>query len=221
MAPYLPELQQQQQQQQHEEASPEWQPAKSAMAWDEHGQQQQWRPEAPPTPPLSPTAAPTPAAAAMAPEEPMQLDACEEAEEPGEEVEQPVPAAPQQPAVAEVAMPAADMPAHPEGGTFAQPTYSWSQTAGEVCVTVQLPPGTRGAACGVDITPSHLRAGLRAQPPAIDGQLWGCVDASDSTWSVVDGSALEVTLAKADTSWWPALLEAAPPATASHGAQAA
>ena len=77
-------------------------------------------------------------------------------------------------------------------------------------MTLPVPAGTRGPDCDVDISCTHLRAGLRGQPPALEGELAGLVRPGESSWSLVDGAALEVTLQKAnDGQGWPALLRPA------------
>ena len=45
--------------------------------------------------------------------------------------------------------------------------YSWTQTLGEVVLSVPVPPGTKGRACDVAITRDRLRVGLKGQPPVL------------------------------------------------------
>lgn len=86
-------------------------------------------------------------------------------------------------------------------------SHSWAQTAGEVSVSVPVPPGTRGAACAVDISVKRLRVGLKGQPPLLEGELDGVVRPEESSWSLVDGQAIELSLQKADDRWWDGLLQ--------------
>jgi hypothetical protein len=54
---------------------------------------------------------------------------------------------------------------------------------------------------------SRLHAGLKGQQPLLDRELWGLVRPDESSWSVVDGAALEVSLQKADGQWWQSLMK--------------
>ena len=95
--------------------------------------------------------------------------------------------------------------------------YSWTQTLAEVVVTIPLAgsgPGgrLRAADCDVCITRTRLRAGAKSgSAPVLDGPLTAPVQPDECVWSVVDGRALEVTLAKADAMrWWGAVVEGEP-----------
>jgi hypothetical protein len=92
-----------------------------------------------------------------------------------------------------------------------EPTFSWDQDKVGGCdatcqvalfsplfqetvyVTVpNVPKGLRGADMDVHITRDTLRAGIKGQPPAVEGQLRFKVSLDDSTWGLdTDDNKLE------------------------------
>ncbi len=73
--------------------------------------------------------------------------------------------------------------------------YSWTQTLGDLVLSVPVPPGTKGRGCAVDIGRASISVGLAGAPPLLAGELWAPVQAEECFWNV-DGRALEVTLQK-------------------------
>ena len=63
-------------------------------------------------------------------------------------------------------------PSAGNGAEFA--TYSWSQTLGDVSLTVPLPKGVKGRDCDVSITKDKLRVRQRCHP-ALATQRWLCL----------------------------------------------
>lgn len=64
--------------------------------------------------------------------------------------------------------PTALLSAEPNAGNGADlGRYQWTQSLGEVVVTVPVPPGTKGRACDVSIGRDRLRVGLKGQPPVL------------------------------------------------------
>lgn len=60
-------------------------------------------------------------------------------------------------------------PAEPNQGRGADLVhYSWTQTLGEVTVSVPVPPGTKGRSMDVAISKQHLRVGIKGQAPILD-----------------------------------------------------
>ena len=74
--------------------------------------------------------------------------------------------------------------------------YSWTQTLGDVVLSVPVPPGTKGRQCMVDVKKHAISVGLAGAAPLLAGELWAPVLAEECFWNV-DGRALEVTLQKA------------------------
>ena len=50
--------------------------------------------------------------------------------------------------------------------------YSWVQTLKDANATFQMPKGTKGRDCDVQITAKSLRVGVKGQPPIVDGPLF-------------------------------------------------
>lgn len=88
--------------------------------------------------------------------------------------------------------------------------YRWVQTLSECTVTLPIPAGTKGKACDVNITANRLLVGLKGQKPLLEGVLYAPVHPDDSTWTI-DGTSLEVTLAKVDQmKWWKSVIQGEP-----------
>lgn len=89
--------------------------------------------------------------------------------------------------------------------------YSFTQTLSEVTVLVPVPPGTKGRDCDVCIERSHLRVGVKGQPPLIDGKLYAAVKPEECAWTVSDNKLVEVTLCKQEgMCWWGTVREGDP-----------
>lgn len=65
--------------------------------------------------------------------------------------------------------------------------YSWTQSLQDLVLTVPVPVNTKGSMCEVVISPSHLRLGIKGQPPILDGELYEAVMADDCLWSICSG----------------------------------
>lgn len=50
--------------------------------------------------------------------------------------------------------------------------YSWVQTLKDATATFQMPKGTKGRDCDVQLTAKSLRVGVKGQPPIVDGPLF-------------------------------------------------
>jgi CS domain/N-terminal conserved domain of Nudc. len=97
------------------------------------------------------------------------------------------------------------------GGTIPG-KYAWTQTLSELIANIPVPPNTRGKDLDVVIAKQHFKAGLRGQPPIVDGTLTHAVICDDSFWTVEDGNRLVVNLQKLNQmEWWSAVCEGDPP----------
>ncbi|KAL4446345.1 hypothetical protein ABPG77_003152 [Micractinium sp. CCAP 211/92] len=83
-----------------------------------------------------------------------------------------------------------------------QTVYEWEQEYSEVSIFIQVPEGVRAKQLDISIQPHHLRVGIQGLPPYLDKPLGGAVKASDSLWTLEDGT-LHIQLAKAEegTTW--------------------
>lgn len=104
-----------------------------------------------------------------------------------------------------------------EGNGADFPTYSWTQSLNEAIVTIPVPPGTKGKFCDVEISRNHLKVGIKgAETPILNGDLPFPIKTDESFWNLVDGTSLEITLAKVDAmQWWKAVAVGEPEIDAS------
>ncbi|EPY24780.1 nuclear movement protein [Strigomonas culicis] len=94
------------------------------------------------------------------------------------------------------------------GGSY--DTYSFTQTEKEVNILVPLTPGTTSKQLTVELTPTHLKIGLKGKSPILDGTVYKPIKASESTWTIEDKKLLTVTLIKTNLKyeeWWPCVVE--------------
>jgi len=60
---------------------------------------------------------------------------------------------------------------------------------------IKTPPGTRASQLDVVITSSHLKVGIKGNPPFLDHDFASVVVEDESTWTL-DGNELEISLQK-------------------------
>ncbi|XP_043921692.1 nudC domain-containing protein 1 [Protopterus annectens] len=95
---------------------------------------------------------------------------------------------------------------HMEENETNDPIYYWQQTSDDVTVTVRLPEGIAKEDIMFELTPGHIRVGLKGQLSLMEGQLHASVDHESSTWILKDGKSIEISLLKKDDSMWPELI---------------
>ncbi|XP_077227806.1 HSP20-like chaperones superfamily protein [Tasmannia lanceolata] len=89
--------------------------------------------------------------------------------------------------------------------------YSWIQTLQEVTVNIPIPRGTKSRFINCEIKKSHLKVGLKGQPPIIDGELFQSVKPDDCFWSIEDEKFISVLLTKQNQmEWWKCLVKGDP-----------
>ncbi|XP_037074727.1 nudC domain-containing protein 3-like [Pollicipes pollicipes] len=89
--------------------------------------------------------------------------------------------------------------------------YSWSQTIGDVTVRVPVPPATRRARqVSVDLAADRVAVRLAEGDVLLDGRLHRPIQAPESTWSLLPGDSVQLSLEKTRECWWAALLETEP-----------
>ncbi|KAK9840864.1 hypothetical protein WJX84_010210 [Apatococcus fuscideae] len=89
--------------------------------------------------------------------------------------------------------------------------FSWTQTLGEVAMTVPVPAGTRGGQCVVDISRTRLTVGVKGQEPILEGEFTEAIKPEDCYWDLADGKLLEISLQKQNTmQWWKGVLKTDP-----------
>ncbi len=94
--------------------------------------------------------------------------------------------------------------------------YKWTQTIGDVDLTVSIPGQLKGRDLVVDIKKTTLRVAIKGQEPAVvQGDLFQAVHVDESTWTLTanpDGTkTIEVHLDKINKmEWWPHVVKDAP-----------
>ncbi|CAM6101746.1 unnamed protein product [Calypogeia fissa] len=109
----------------------------------------------------------------------------------------------------DAAEPKALAPNRGNGADFAK--YKWTQTLSELTVLIPLPPGTKTRGLTVDIKKNYLKAGLKGQPPILEGELFNGVRVDDCVWSLEDGKELSIMLTKVNQmEWWKTVVKGEP-----------
>ncbi|WOL11551.1 protein BOBBER 1-like [Canna indica] len=89
--------------------------------------------------------------------------------------------------------------------------YSWTQTLQEVTVNIPVPQGTKSRFVTCEIKKTHLKVGLKGQPPVLDGDLYQPVKAEDCFWSIEDGKSISILLTKQNQmEWWKSVVKGEP-----------
>ncbi|KAG5182778.1 HSP20-like chaperone [Tribonema minus] len=96
----------------------------------------------------------------------------------------------------------------PEGNGGRTDTYVWTQTLSELSVTIPVPPGTKSRDVVCTISRQHLKAGLKGQPPIVDGDLHKKVIVEDSFWTLEDAREISIALQKDNQmEWWKSVIQ--------------
>ncbi|KAI9846122.1 MAG: hypothetical protein M1838_001404 [Thelocarpon superellum] len=94
--------------------------------------------------------------------------------------------------------------------------YQWTQTIGELEVTVPVPGNLKGKDLAVSITKTSIKVGVKNQPPIIEGTFPHPIHADESTWTLEtsaspDSKDIAVHLDKMNKmEWWPHVVTGAP-----------
>jgi hypothetical protein len=94
--------------------------------------------------------------------------------------------------------------------TFLVVRLQWAQTIGDVTIRFRVPEGTRGSRVEYVLSPFALKAGVKGQPPVLDGKLFAGVVPGESLWTLEDG-VVEIVLQKQKKHHsWDSVLEGGP-----------
>ncbi|KAI4145292.1 MAG: hypothetical protein LQ340_006338 [Diploschistes diacapsis] len=95
--------------------------------------------------------------------------------------------------------------------------YKWTQTIGDLDITVPVPGNLKGRDMDVQLTKTKIRVGIKGQAPIIDGPLPHPIHPSESTWTLETPSSppntkeICIHLDKANKmEWWPHVETGAP-----------
>ena len=106
-----------------------------------------------------------------------------------------------------------DGPAPLGNGGSVPGKYIWTQTLGEVNISIPLPENTRGRDLQVTIKKNYLSIALKSQLPSkiVDSSLAKTIICDDSFWTVEDGNKLVITLDKLNKmEWWECVCQGDP-----------
>jgi len=94
--------------------------------------------------------------------------------------------------------------------------YKWSQTIGDLDITVPVPANLKGRDFDVVISKTKLKVAVKGQSPIIDGELPHPIHPDESTWTLTTlpgntGKAIDIHLDKSNKmEWWAHVVTAAP-----------
>ncbi|KAK3383717.1 HSP20-like chaperone [Lasiosphaeria ovina] len=93
--------------------------------------------------------------------------------------------------------------------------YKWTQTIGDLDITLSVPGNLKGRDLAVDIKKQSISAGIKGQEPIIKGDLPHAIRTDDSTWTLTaapDGTkTIEIHLDKVNKlEWWAHVVTDAP-----------
>lgn len=85
--------------------------------------------------------------------------------------------------------------------------YEWEQSLEEVNIYIQPPPGVKARMIDCTITPTHLKLGIKGNPPFLDEDFALTVLKDESYWMMEDGE-LHINLQKSrKAEMWPSALK--------------
>merc|ERR1712098_196694 len=91
------------------------------------------------------------------------------------------------------------------------PGYTWTQSLGDVTISIELPDGVKGRDLTVEFKPNSLSVvNKKTKEPLIQGELHKKVKASEATWQI-DSGVLEIFMDKINNmEWWSCVIEGHP-----------
>ncbi|KAH6845322.1 HSP20-like chaperone [Chaetomium sp. MPI-CAGE-AT-0009] len=93
--------------------------------------------------------------------------------------------------------------------------YKWTQTIGDLDITITVPGNLKGRDLVVDIKKESISAGIKGQEPILQGTLPHAIRTDDSTWTLTaapgNTKVVEIHLDKANKmEWWAHVVTSAP-----------
>mmetsp|Transcript_58202 Transcript_58202/g.116984 ORF Transcript_58202/g.116984 Transcript_58202/m.116984 type:complete len:252 (+) Transcript_58202:44-799(+) len=76
-----------------------------------------------------------------------------------------------------------------------QPVYEWDQTLDECNIWIKPPPGVMAAHLDIEITHTHVRVGIKGNPPFLNEDTGGAVVVKESFWTM-DGDEVNINFQK-------------------------
>ncbi|KAL2137472.1 hypothetical protein VTI28DRAFT_9553 [Corynascus sepedonium] len=93
--------------------------------------------------------------------------------------------------------------------------YKWTQTIGDLDVTISVPGNLKGRDIIVDLKKDSISAGIKGQDPILKGTFPHPIRIDDSTWTLSSApgntKVIEIHLDKINKmEWWPHVVTSAP-----------
>ncbi|KAH8816515.1 HSP20-like chaperone [Xylogone sp. PMI_703] len=93
--------------------------------------------------------------------------------------------------------------------------YKWTQTIGDLDITLEVPGNLKGRDLNVDIKKNKLLVGIKGQDPIINGDLPHSVLVDESSWTLTSAPSgskvIEIHLDKVNKmEWWAHVITTAP-----------
>ena len=93
--------------------------------------------------------------------------------------------------------------------------YKWTQTIGDLDISITVPGNLKGRDLTIDIKKDSISAGIKGQPPILQGTLPHTIRPDDSTWTLSTTSTseklVEIHLDKTNKmEWWSHVVTSAP-----------
>lgn len=92
------------------------------------------------------------------------------------------------------------------------PLHSFKQTLQDITVSIELPQGTRAKLLDVTFSKKNIHVAIKSTNQIlISGELFNDINVEESSWSVIDGHELSMTLEKVNQQeWWPHVITSDP-----------
>jgi len=89
--------------------------------------------------------------------------------------------------------------------------YVWTQTLSEVDIRFPIPQGTVKRQLDIVLTKTHVKIGLKGEPPLVSGEFHKPIKVGDSFWELENNRFVNFTITKSNQmDWWPMLLKGDP-----------
>jgi CS domain len=92
------------------------------------------------------------------------------------------------------------------------PPYTFKQSLQDLTISIEVPEGIRAKLLNVDLSKRNIHAAIRSTGQVlISGPLFNDINLDESSWSVIDGNELSISLEKVNQQeWWPHIVTTDP-----------
>jgi hypothetical protein len=92
------------------------------------------------------------------------------------------------------------------------PPYTFKQSLQDLTISIEVPEGIRAKLLDVNLSKRNIHAAIRSTGQVlISGPLFNDINLDESSWSVIDGIELSISLEKVNQQeWWPHIVTTDP-----------